>query len=136
MDDHAKVTSVITVCSIKLNEQLLLVSDSMYYNIEHNIMHISYCSGSWEGVDAGAQAAVFIRYGPYEISLIYCICHQVILYPYFASTRSTLTLYAGAVYEKLLPVLICEVTGMTALGVSGELFAVAEPESTVALPVS
>jgi hypothetical protein len=112
------------------------VSDSMYYNIKHNIMHISYCSRSWEGVDAGVQAAVFIRYGPYEIFLIFCIlCHQVMLYPYFASTRSTLTLYAGAVYEKLLPVLICEVTGMTAWGVSGELFAVAEPESTVALPV-
>lgn len=55
--------------------------------------------------------------------------------PYFTSTRSTLTLYAGAVYEKLLPVLICEVMGVTALGVSGELLAVAEPESTVAVPV-
>jgi hypothetical protein len=39
------------------------------------------------------------------------------------------------VYEKLEPVLICEVTGITAFGVWGELLAVAEPERTVAVPV-
>ena len=55
--------------------------------------------------------------------------------PYCATTRSTLTLYAGAVYEKLFPRLICEVTGVTASGVSGELLAVTEPERTVTLPV-
>lgn len=58
-----------------------------------------------------------------------------VVYPYCTFTRNTLTLYAGAVYEKLLPVLICKVTGVTALGVSGELLALAEPERTVAVPV-
>lgn len=58
-----------------------------------------------------------------------------VVYPYCTFTRNTLTLYAGAVYEKLLPVLICKVTGVTALGVSGELLALAEPERTVAVPM-